>query len=1159
MQVTKLRIAGFKSFVEPSELHIEPGLTGIVGPNGCGKSNLVEALRWVMGETAPRQVRGGGMEDVIFGGTARRAPHNAAQATLSLDNSDRTAPALPDLGDAPEIEVTRRIERGEGSAYSVNGNEVRARDVQLLFADAATGAHSSALVGQGRIGDIIGAKPAQRRALLEEAAGITGLHARRHEAELKLRAADTNLERLQDVIGTLEAQLRDLERQARHARRYTRLSARIRETEAALLLVRWTAARSRVEDVTRQAEDAARRVAEATEAAAQAAGRQADTAALLPQRRRHEAERAAALHRLRIEHERLAEEEERVARAREENARRQAQIAADIEREEALAAEAEDARQRLDEACAALAREAEGDAAAEAAARAAQDEARAEVEAVEQRLAALAQARARAEAEREALERQIEEARNRRTRLGHDLALASEERAALERDAPADGRLATAAAAEEDRAARFEEARAELRRAEEARGEAEERERTLRETLRATDAALAGSEAEQAALAALLADPAGTGPALWDQVAVEPGFEAALGAALGDDLQASTDEAAPVHWRTLAQASLAQASAPAPLPPGAAALADAVSAPPALAARLGQIGVVAEADGARLQALLRPGQRLVSREGSLWRWDGFTVAAEAPTAAARRLQARNRLAALAGTCAKAADMKRAAEQRVAAAAGARVEAEAAGDRARSGADEAAEALRAAREARASATAEAAAARSRLAALVETATRLTQEIAEAGVAERLAQAALDAMPADEAGSEVESARLRTALATLRSRYEERARHHHAVAQAAAGRGARIADSMREGAGWASRAESAGQRLAELAARRDRCEEEASALAARPAALETRRDGLLGAIEREQGDHRSAIDALAQADEDAKAASRALKQAEAALAELREGAARLEGLMAEASQGEAHAAQQIDERLGVTPEEARAVAGLKDDAELPDPEAVEIMLQRLLRERENIGAVNLRAEAEAAELDERIRTMQDSRADLLEAIGRLRRGIANLDREGRERMLAAFETIDGHFRRLFTELFGGGKAHLALVDSDDPLEAGLEVVASPPGKRAQSLSLLSGGEKALTAIALLFATFLTNPAPICVLDEVDAPLDDSNVERFCSLVTALARDSDTRFVIVTHHRITMARVDRLFGVTMVEQGVSELVSVDLERAVRLRESA
>ena len=1153
MQVTKLRVVGFKSFVEPTELHVEPGLTGIVGPNGCGKSNLVEAMRWVMGETAPRQMRGGGMEDVIFGGTARRPAYDLAAVTLSLDNADRRA--LPGLGDAAEIEVTRCIERGEGSAYTVNGRDVRARDVQLLFADAATGAHSAALVGQGRIGDIIGAKPVQRRALLEEAAGITGLHARRHEAELKLRAAETNLERLQDVIGTLETQLRDLERQARHAKRYTRLSERIRETEAALLLLRWLAARTRVEAVTREAEDAGRRVADATEAAAGAASRQADAAAVLPERRRQEAERAAALHRLRIEHERLAEEEERVARARDENAGRRAQIAADIEREQALAQDAEAAQQRVDEAHERLARAAEGDAAAEAAARAAREEARAEVEAVEQRLAALAGARARAEAERESLGRRIEETRSRKERLQRDLAGARDERAALERDAPADGRLTEAEAAEQAEAARFEAARAALQEAEAARAETVDRERALRETLREADAALAGNEAERAALAALLDDPAaGPGRALWDRVTVKPGFEAAVGAALGDDLQASTDTDAPVHWRTLAGVS-----DPAPLPDGAAPLADMVRAPEALAARLAQIGVVAEADGARLQAMLRTGQRLVSREGSLWRWDGFSVAAEAPTPAARRLEARNRLATLAETCARAESAKRAAEHAAAAAATARAKAEFACESARAAADDAGEALRIAREARASASAEVAAARSRLAALDETAARLEREIAEAGEAERAARAALDALPAEGAAGEDENERLQATLVDLRARHEDAARRHHQVAQAADGRGVRIAELARESEGWASRAGSARRRLQELAERRNAAEAAGADLDARPAQLEARRAGLLGTIETAQGEHRAAVDALASAEREAKETANALKQAESALGEAREAAARLDGLKTEAGQAETVAGAQITERLGVAPEAAQEIAGIDPDAELPDAEAVEIKLQRLIRERENIGAVNLRAEQEAGELDERIREMQESRADLLEAIGRLRRGIAGLNREGRERMLTAFGTIDGHFRKLFTELFAGGKAHLALVDSDDPLEAGLEVVASPPGKRPQSLSLLSGGEKALTAIALLFAAFLTNPAPICVLDEVDAPLDDSNVERFCTLITKLAAETDTRFIVVTHHRITMARVDRLFGVTMVEQGVSELVSVDLERAVQLRETA
>ena len=1153
MQVTKLRVAGFKSFVEPTELQIERGLTGIVGPNGCGKSNLVEAMRWVMGETAPRQVRGGGMEDVIFGGTARRPAHEIAEVTLSLDNADRKA--LPGLGDAAELEVTRFIERGEGSTYTVNGRDVRARDVQLLFADAATGAHSAALVGQGRIGDIIGAKPIQRRALLEEAAGITGLHARRHEAELKLRAAETNLDRLQDVIGTLETQLRDLERQARHAKRYKRLSERIRETEAALLLVRWMAARSRVEEVTRQADEAAHRVAEATAAAAEAARRQADTESVLPERRQQEAGRSAALHRLRIEHERLAEEEERVARAREENARKRVQIAADVEREEALAKDAETAQGRVDEISERLARAAEGDAAAEAAARTAREEAQAEVEAVEQRIAALAQARARAEAEREALGGRIDEAGQRRQRLEHDLARAREEHAALVEAGPADGRLAEAEEQERIRVEGLEAARAALQKAEAARGQAEERERGLRERLRAADAALAGSEAERAALAALLDDPsAGPGRVLWDRVTVKPGFEAAVGAALGDDLQASTDDDAPMHWRTLSPAGDAQ-----PLPECATPLRDAVRAPKALAARLAQVGVVAEADGARLQTALRIGQRLVSREGSLWRWDGFTVAAEAPTAAARRLEARNRLAELAETCVRAEIEKRAAENEVAAADAARSEAEKASRHARALADEAAEALRAAREARAAASAEVAATGSRLAALDETAARIEGEIAEAGEAARLARAMLEALPAEGGGNEEQSGPLQATLAGLRARYEESAQRHHQVAQAADGRGARLAELARESEGWAARVGSARKRLSELAERLDEARSEQSALDARPAELEARRAGLLGAMERAQGEQRDAVDALASAEQEAKAAAAVLKQAEAALGEAREGAARLEGLMTEAGQAESLAAAQINERLGVEPAEAHAIAGFDPEGALPDAESVEVKLQRLTRERENIGAVNLRAEQEAGELDERIREMQESRADLLEAIARLRRGIASLNREGRERMLEAFGTIDGHFRRLFTELFGGGKAHLALVESDDPLEAGLEVVASPPGKRPQSLSLLSGGEKALTAIALLFGAFLTNPAPICVLDEVDAPLDDSNVERFCTLIARLAKETDTRFIVVTHHRITMARVDRLFGVTMVEQGVSELVSVDLERAVQLRETA
>jgi chromosome segregation protein len=318
-------------------------------------------------------------------------------------------------------------------------------------------------------------------------------------------------------------------------------------------------------------------------------------------------------------------------------------------------------------------------------------------------------------------------------------------------------------------------------------------------------------------------------------------------------------------------------------------------------------------------------------------------------------------------------------------------------------------------------------------------------------------------------------------------------------------------------------------------------------------------LLGLIEAAEQGRKVAADRLAEAEGAQAAAAKALKAADAALHEMREERVRLEGGLAQADAALAALALRSRERLDCTPDRALELAEHDPSAELPDRAAIETKLDRLIRERENIGPVNLRAEAEAAELDQQITGLQTERSDLVAAIARLRQGIASLNREGRERLLAAFEQVNSHFADLFVRLFGGGRAHLALTESEDPLEAGLEIMASPPGKRLQVMSLLSGGEQALTALALLFAVFLTNPAPICVLDEVDAPLDDANVDRFCTLVEDIAKSSETRFLIITHHRLTMARMDRLFGVTMAERGVSQLVSVDLQRAEKLAATA
>jgi len=438
VRFTRLRLSGFKSFVDPTELIIERGLTGVVGPNGCGKSNLVESLRWVMGETSAKQMRGAEMEDVIFGGSRDRPPRNIAEAILSLDNADRTAPAQ--FNSADELEVSRRIERGAGSTYRVNGKEVRARDVQILFADAASGPRSTALVSQGRIGSLISAKPTERRVLLEEAAGITGLHTRRHEAEIRLRGAEANLIRLDDVLGTLDAQLKALRKQARQASRYRNLSGDIRRAEATLFLLRWRAVERELATGREQLGEAETRVVQLTGIAAEASTRQAGAAATLPPLRQAEAEAAAELQRLTIARDGLNEEERRVEAARRDCQARLVQIAADIEREKSLAEDARAAIQALDAETTGIDRAREGEAAAREEAEARLETVREQVETLDRQLAELTDKVAADEARRANLGRALNDLTQRQRALEARAAENAAQRGALEARAidPAD-------------------------------------------------------------------------------------------------------------------------------------------------------------------------------------------------------------------------------------------------------------------------------------------------------------------------------------------------------------------------------------------------------------------------------------------------------------------------------------------------------------------------------------------------------------------------------------------------------------------------------------------------------------------------------------------------------------------------------------------------
>jgi chromosome segregation protein len=1148
----KLKLVGFKSFVDPTELAIEPGLTGIVGPNGCGKSNLLEALRWCMGEGSARQLRGAGIDDVIFNGTTDRPARNLAEVAIVLDNRERRAPAP--FGELDEIEIVRRVEREMGSAYRINGRDFRMRDVQLLFADLSSGARSTAIVGQGRVGALINAKPPERRLLLEEAAGITGLHSRRHEAELRLRAAEQNLSRLNDVVTALDGQLQGLKRQARQATRYRNIAEHLRKLEAVLLHLKWQAGVAERERAAAALAEIEREIAALTSETAALATALAEAGAVLPALRHDEAAAGAARERAASEIRAVEVELARLEDRRREAGQRLVQIDADRAREETLLVDAAAAESRLaDEAerLAALA-DAEREAAALAGERVGAAEAA--FAAVDGEVTALTRKIAADDARRLDMARRVAEREARAADISKRLDQVARERRQFELalDAAAIDAAAGAVAAAE---AEAEAAATAAEAAERTRGEADEAAALARRALDAAAETHRRLAAEATGLAAALASGAKqqARPVL-DRVSVSPGYEAALGAALGDDLGASLDAAADLHWRLTAPDG-----APPPLPAGAAPLSGFVAAPAELARRLAQIGVVAiDADGDALAARLVQGQRLVSRTGALWRWDGLVRRAGAATAATVRLQQLNRLREIEAEATVAAAEARDRQARFDALAGAAAVAGEALRARREALRQAENALSAKRQVHARAEREAVERTARLAALGDAKERLTLDAADAALRLEEARAELQALPPEDADA--------AALAALRATLAERRAQHAAELQAAnrlaaeaESRRQRLAAVADERRSWSQRRADGIAQVQALAERRRATEGDLAALAERPAALEAQKSGLVSAMEAAEARRRVAADALAAAEARQAEAERALKAAERSLADRREARGRAEGALAQAEHAQGEIGQRIAEKLACAPEAALAEAGLAPDAPVPPLDEVEPKIERLVRERENMGPVNLRAEQEAQELDAQIKAYESERADLTAAIERFRKAIQELNREGRERLMASFNAVNGHFERLFARLFGGGKAHLQLVESEDPLESGLEVMASPPGKRLQSLSLLSGGEQALTALALLFAVFLTNPAPICVLDEVDAPLDDANVDRFCNLVEDIAKETHTRFLIVTHHRMTMARMNRLYGVTMVERGVSRLVSVDLEEASALRHVA
>ncbi len=1364
MQFTRLRVSGFKSFCDATDLDIGPGLTGIVGPNGCGKSNVVEALRWVMGESSARGLRGAEMEDVVFAGSALRPAYDFAEVALGLKRPPVSGDdvAIHVLPKSEDLEISRRIGRGTGSLYRINGREVRARDIQLLFADAGAGAKSPAIVGQGQVGFIVEAKPEERRRLLEEAAGIGGMHSRRREAELKLQATQANLERVTDQLGQLGTRRSALEKQAKEAERYKKLQAQIRALEAYLVRARISAGRTALEAATQTLQEARSALGERRSLAAAAESAHASASGRLPGRRDAAAVAAALCARLAERQERQAEADatKREALARltadrdEARARLEAlvaAIAAGTARTAAIATAAAELARRLEalnaeQATLGPATEAAqgthaaldaalGDAAASAAAverkleadRARHDERHHRLRAVQAELARLgdvaddalveAAARKHAEAEdlvartaaaaatarsardtaaaplaqlREAHQRggdrvhelrqqltaaTAEDERRRSTIADHTERRQWHERALLQLTGEAERLVAETAALEADEpdsSTAAEAALADMRaRASALAGmleTAENRVRDARQPVASRSAELAALdterlklEAEEAALASL-AEPVATTPVL-DALSVAPGLETALVAALGDDLMAGDEATAAAHWR--GQPSRAAAAA---LPGAARPLAHFVEGVPALLPRLAQIGVVADAaTAASLQSSLAQGQRLVSRDGGLWRWDGFVRGVEADDPVARKLAQRQRAQAIAERLAGLADGRPGLEAALAEAqhtldmATATLEAlTAEGAALAPRIEHAAMALETAREQAARRAAE----RARRA---DTMARIAGERAEHEAAIQAIETSLAAATATH--REGATAALRAALETAEAEVQESeaalataeaalagAEQNLAAAEAAARQAAEAALAARllferrageaelrkahrqeatggleaEATRLTAELEALDLAIAEDAAALDRARTTRAAaatqLAQAAAELESRRRRMLtvtaeldGAearrqalaeeaahltedlarrqAEQETGTSRlAALDAelarqeaalgdaageelaakLTEAQAAATEASSALQAAETEVQRLDDERRRAAAGLAKANEAVALAEAEVDrlratqadlerettKRLGQPIDAVLAAVAdpeITEALSLEPPAALEARLDKLKTSRERLGAVNLRASLECDEISAEIDRLEAEVLEIEAAVDRLRRAIGTLNREARTRLEAVFADVDRHFRQLFQRLFGGGKAHLRLVGMDDPLTAGLELDAMPPGKKLQNIRLLSGGEKSLTALALVFAFFLTQPSPLCVLDEVDAALDDANVERFADLLEEMTRETDTRFIVVTHHPLTMARMNRLFGVTMAERGVSKLVSVTFDEAERFKESA
>ena len=1143
MKFKSIRISGFKSFLEPTEIDLNEGLTGIVGPNGCGKSNIVEAMKWVMGENSARQMRGEGMDDVIFSGSNERPARNFAEVTIKLDNTEKKAPASFNQFD--EIEISRKIEREKGSTYRVNSKQVRARDVQLIFADTATGARSSGIVSQGRISQIIESSLEERRIILEEAANIKGLHNRRHEAELKLNGATDNLSRLLDIENTYNEQLIELEKQGRKAARYRSVGDRLRKAEASLFLSLLNTAEKEFDELETKFEKSKNNVEEAQINLSKNTKSKLEIFNKLPELRKIETEKAAILQSLNISKIRL-EEEEATSKFTLNNVLNQiTQIETDIKREIEIKDDANktianlllekdklqldtkdfttkknDASKRVNEL------------------KIKSEDADAKLSSINSEIFSIKSDKSDLENRINNLKEKIKNSEDQKSQFN----ITEDKKLIDEHDKK---RINI------EKLIKEENNKLEL-----IKKQLENKENlniNLKEKKAKIDYDLNVMRADLHSLSSLLGYDEFKNNTLEATIDDIGNLQDAIGSVLGETILApvksdSSDEQNTSYWKDGITPKFQEK-----LPEGATPLISKIKKNSILDIALIGIGIVEnEKTALKLQKELSFGQALTTLKGGLWRWDGYVQPLGVQNSYSERLQQITKLRNLQDEL----PTKEKEEVTIV-------------NEINKNELELKKFFETTREIESKISLlnnelnDTKLSISSLDSKINSSTILLKEhqnILDTSQKELVDLEKLSEKSVNLPTLLADELKIRNAADQCRNELTDAMAAEQQIRNQESYQQRNLMQINNQKNDWENRKDEAETRIKSLKVRLDNLKEDKSRLEKLPDNFVEKANELNLKIETAEQNRNFAADKLVQTETLLNEAEKLEKSSEQNLASFREDMIKVEASLNLAKTKIENIEERVHEKLRIKSNQLKEIVNLSDNEELNTSiETLEKTVQRLLNERESLGAVNLRAEEEMNEMRQKIELMSKERVDLELAIEKLKSGIFELNKEGRQRLKDSFELVNKNFKNLFKKLFGGGDAELKLVGDDDPLKAGLEILASPPGKKMQLLSLLSGGEQALTAISLIFSVFLCNPAPICILDEVDAALDDSNVGRFCNLLDKIVDETETYFLVVTHHRLTMAKMNRLFGVTMEQKGISRLVSVDLEQANKIKDIA